>query len=222
MARCCRVPRTVTRIWTSFALVTRLLLISMDSLHVISISHRHSRLHLLLHVVTSIPILRSLSFSRSSVTACSSPTLLALHHMAMSLVPKLTFAQFLGVLLALIVLAAALTYRSYRIRRRYRTATQLAIARGDPIPPGIGWWGGDDDLWGLGVLRHPPGPLDRWAAVGRGPRRDRRWMPIPVLYDAVPEDEKEVVEDKGKGVEVDDLWDDVQVSDHSSPSHYGC
>lgn len=131
----------------------------------------------------------------------------------MTLAPTLTLAQFLGVLLALIVIAAGLTYRSYRMRRRYRTATQMAIARGDPMPSN--WWGVDDDLFSLGVWRGAPGPLDRWAAVGRpGARRDRRWMPIPVLYDAVPKVEKEE-ESKGKEAEAeegDELWDEIQVS----------
>jgi hypothetical protein len=110
--------------------------------------------------------------------------------------PILTLAQFLGVLLALIILAAALTLRSYRMRARYRTQTQLAIARGD-APTGS-WWG--DDVWGI--------PWVGWAPVRSS--RERRWMPIPVLYDAVPEPEKDL-EIKGKGMETE-LWDDIQVS----------
>ncbi|CAK9783026.1 hypothetical protein CC85DRAFT_286562 [Cutaneotrichosporon oleaginosum] len=105
------------------------------------------------------------------------------------------YLVFLGVLLALILLAAALTLRSYRMRARYRTQTQLAIARGDAP---TGWWG--DDMWGV-----------PWAGPARPPRRERRWMPIPVLFDAVPvpAPEPKFVSEKGKAVETD-LWDDIQ------------
>ena len=51
--------------------------------------------------------------------------------------------QFLGVLVILLLLAACLAIRAFRIRRRYRTATQLALARGGPLPidPHAEFWG---------------------------------------------------------------------------------
>lgn len=112
--------------------------------------------------------------------------------------------QFLGILGALVVLACLLTVRSYRLRRQYRSAAQLAIARGEPFPPD--WWQQQrqptpaDELWGGGIYTGgpPPGPLSEWAIVGgrapHGGRRERRWVRIPVLWDAkpVPEVEEEV------------------------------
>lgn len=94
--------------------------------------------------------------------------------------------QLLGVLIVLIALAALLTYRGQRMRRRYRTAHQLALERGDPPP----WWNTSDspNIWVAGFGRNPPGPMDQWATMG-GRRRERRWVRIPVLWDVVAERE---------------------------------
>ncbi|KAL1412393.1 hypothetical protein Q8F55_000138 [Vanrija albida] len=113
------------------------------------------------------------------------------------------YLVFLGILGALVVLACLLTMRSYRLRRQYRTAAQLAIARGAPFPPN--WWANPrarppppDELWDGGVYTGgpPPGPLSEWAIVGGraphgGQRRERRWVRIPVLWDAKPTPEYE-------------------------------
>ncbi len=85
------------------------------------------------------------------------------------------------------------------MRRRYRTATQLAIARGEP-PPNM-----RDDYWGLGRLSAwPPDGLDTFGMVpgmegmyGRGERRIRK----PEMWEA---------EVDGKA-EWDQEWEDTQV-----------
>jgi hypothetical protein len=50
------------------------------------------------------------------------------------------------------MLAACLAFRAFRMRRRYRTATQIALARGDPLPMQL-----RDDYWGLAGLPGFPG-----------------------------------------------------------------
>jgi len=74
------------------------------------------------------------------------------------------------------------------MRRRFRTATQLAIARGEPLPHGM-----QEDYWGLGRLSGwTPQGLDRFGVVGPGGvLRDGegKWKTIPVLYEAIVEDD---------------------------------
>jgi len=72
------------------------------------------------------------------------------------------------------------------MRRRYRTATQLAIARGEPIP------NMQDDYWGLGRLSGwTPEGFDRFGgvdALGRA-GEGRMWEKIPEMYEAEVEEE---------------------------------
>ena len=94
-------------------------------------------------------------------------------------------------------MAACLALRAFRMRRRYRTATQLAIARGDPLP------NMRDDYWGLGRL-------SVWTSDGRdaidGEDMDvwkgngRRGEKIPEMWEA------EVDSEEGT-----DRWEDTQV-----------
>jgi hypothetical protein len=109
--------------------------------------------------------------------------------------------QFVGILLVLLILAACLAYRAYRMRRRFRTATQLAIARGEPLPANM-----REDYWGLGRLSGwTPQGLDRFGPAGLGGllrENGGRWKSIPVLYEAIIE------EREGKG---GDVWDEIQV-----------
>ncbi|WRT70844.1 uncharacterized protein IL334_007843 [Kwoniella shivajii] len=60
--------------------------------------------------------------------------------------PNVYYLVFLGILVVLLGLAGCLALRAVRMRRRYRTATQIALARGDPLP------NGGDGYWGLGGL----------------------------------------------------------------------
>jgi len=116
--------------------------------------------------------------------------------------------------------------RGHRMRRRYRTATQLAIARGEPVS----WWrDGPDaaDILGIhAVFRNgppPPGPPEEWANVGSR-KKARRWVRIPILWDAEVTEpdhaeiegllksrsEGEISEKRGQD-DVEGDWDDMQV-----------
>lgn len=110
------------------------------------------------------------------------------YYLVVSTVVVLLTVQLLGILVVLIIFAALLTLRGHRMRRRYRTATQIAIARGDPVS----WWHTDNpgvhDVLYQSHVGPAPGPLGDWAAIG-GKRRQRRWVRIPVLWDAVAEDD---------------------------------
>lgn len=108
--------------------------------------------------------------------------------------PNVYYLVFLGVLVVLLGMAACLGYRAFRIRRRFRTATQRAIARGDPLPDVR------DEYWGLGGLSAwTTDGFDRWnsrgleeaAAAARGERKKNRWRRIPELHEAVAEGEKD-------------------------------
>ncbi|GMK56188.1 hypothetical protein CspeluHIS016_0300280 [Cutaneotrichosporon spelunceum] len=125
-----------------------------------------------------------------------SPTSPSQDHVSGATTNSVYYLAFLAVLLALIILAGALMLRSYHVRTRYRTQTQLAIGRGEAP---TGWWA--DDVWGV--------PWVGWAPAR--PRRRRQWMPIPVLFDVVPEAEKGdlVNKDVEEGVETDD-WHEIQ------------
>ena len=84
------------------------------------------------------------------------------------------------------------------MRQRYRTATQLAIARGDPLPPMD-----QGEYWGLGGFSAwTANGADRFGVPGMEGRRSgaKTWVRVPVLEEAEVEDEK--------GVE----WDDMRVS----------
>lgn len=85
----------------------------------------------------------------------------------------------------IVLLAILLTIRRYRLRRRYWTATQLAISRGEPPPQR---WG-DDDPWGL-LFPRP----ERW----QGRKKERRWMRIPSLWDAVEEGDRDIWDASGQ------------------------
>ena len=106
-------------------------------------------------------------------------------------------------MVVLLALAACLAVRAIRQRRRYRTATQMAIARGGQLP--------DDpnDYWGLsGLSGWTPEGLDRFGLPlpsgdrngGRG-----RWQQIPVIWDGI-------ADEKLKGEEETDGWGFAQVS----------
>jgi hypothetical protein len=75
------------------------------------------------------------------------------------------------------------------MRRRFRTATQLAIARGEPLPHDM-----REDYWGLGRLSGwTPQGLDRFGQVGLAGvlKEGGKWKSIPVLYEAVVEEADE-------------------------------
>lgn len=118
-------------------------------------------------------------------------------------------------MVVLLLLAACLAYRAFRLRRRYRTATQLAIARGEMLPPDI-----RRDYWGLGGL-------SAWTSDGvdrlgmplnddirsRGPKG--KWQRIPKLWDAVVEDDSDVEDELASGKNAD-VWYDALVRIHLS------
>lgn len=110
--------------------------------------------------------------------------------------------KFLGVLVIILLLAACLALRAFRMRRRYRTATQLAIARGDPLPVHL-----RDDYWGLAGLPGFTGGANATAtgtaAADRAAKKGK-WDRIPRL---------EEVETAGTaGDRNEELWDDITVS----------
>lgn len=87
------------------------------------------------------------------------------------------------------------------MRRRYRTATQLAIARGDPLPVHL-----RDDYWGLAGLPGFTGAAHETAAGAGGADRGAKkgkWDRIPKLEEA------ETVGTAGQ--RSDELWDDITV-----------
>lgn len=91
--------------------------------------------------------------------------------------------QFLGVLVVLLVIAATLSFRAFRIRRRYRSAAQLALMRGEALPPR-----GHDDYWGFGTMGWRAMPAGEGGdEVDRILNRDGRggkkgpWSKIPEL-----------------------------------------
>lgn len=92
-------------------------------------------------------------------------------------------------LVLIVCLALLLTYRRYRLRRRYWTATQLAISRGEPVPHR--WH--EDDPWGL-LFPRP----ERW----HGRKKERRWMRIPTLWDAAEESPARAGE-----TEAENIWE---------------
>ena len=88
------------------------------------------------------------------------------------------------------LLAAFLALRAFRMRQRFRTATQQAIARGDPLPPGPL---GRDEYWGLGSFSGwtPDGNnrLGPFAAQEERARQLRRWAKVPSLSEAEVDDQ---------------------------------
>jgi hypothetical protein len=107
--------------------------------------------------------------------------------------------QFLGVLVIILLLAACLAFRAFRMRRRYRTATQIALARGDPLPMQL-----RDDYWGLAGLPGFNNGTETTGAGGliTGDRGGKKgtWTKIPVLEEAeatgfAPETRDELFED---------------------------
>jgi hypothetical protein len=94
------------------------------------------------------------------------------------------------------------------MRRRFRTATQLAIARGEPLPPDM-----REDYWGLGRLSGwTPQGLDRFGPAGLGgilKEGAGRWQSVPKLYEAVIDEKEEPTGDE-EGNEVS--WERLQVS----------
>jgi len=102
--------------------------------------------------------------------------------------------QFLGVLVILLLLAACLAFRAFRIRRRYRTATQIALARGGPLPTEPG-----NEFWGMGGMAG--WNAENTVRIDAGGRRGRgkttRWAKIPILwenevYEKVPGEEEDL------------------------------
>lgn len=88
-------------------------------------------------------------------------------------------SQFLGVLVILLLLAACLAFRAFRIRRRYRTATQIALARGGPLPNDPG-----NEFWGMGGMAGWTAENTvRIDAGGRRGRKTTRWAKIPILWE---------------------------------------
>jgi hypothetical protein len=66
------------------------------------------------------------------------------------------------------------------MRRRYRSATQMALARGEPLPPGM-----RNDYWGLaGLSAWTPEGIARTAAAREEETRGRRMLPKPRIHDA--------------------------------------
>jgi hypothetical protein len=96
------------------------------------------------------------------------------------------------------MLAACLAFRAFRMRRRYRTATQIALARGDPLPMQL-----RDDYWGLaGLPGFIHGTDGGGAGVITGESRGKKgtWTKIPILEEAevegmAPEYRDELFED---------------------------
>ena len=119
----------------------------------------------------------------------------------------LHLSQFLGVLAVLICMASCLAFRAFRIRRRYRTATQLAIARGDPVPRLT------EDYWRFGTFS--PWTHDGWdrhdmaagmdGIDGRG--RGKKWAKVPELWEAEVDGDEEKLSVR-RGVSG---WRDIQV-----------
>jgi hypothetical protein len=123
--------------------------------------------------------------------------------------------QFLGVLVILLCVAACLAYRAYRMRRRYRTARQMAIARGEPF------MAGREDYWGLGGLSGWTSEgADRlaveraameWEARRLG--RKGRWEKTPALWESEVGDK----EDQAKDLEDALVSARFRIVAHSSP-----
>lgn len=89
------------------------------------------------------------------------------------------------------------------MRRRYRTATQIALARGDPLPMQL-----RDDYWGLAGLPGFNNGSDATGAGGviTGDRGGKKgtWTKIPILEEA---------EATGYAPEYrDELFEDINVS----------
>ncbi|RSH87020.1 hypothetical protein EHS25_003508 [Saitozyma podzolica] len=111
--------------------------------------------------------------------------------------PTVYYFVFLGVLVILLCVAACLAYRAYRMRRRYRTARQMAIARGEPF------MAGREDYWGLGGLSGWTSEgADRlaveraameWEARRLG--RKGRWEKTPALWESEVGDKEDQAKD---------------------------
>jgi len=98
------------------------------------------------------------------------------------------------------MLAACLAFRAFRMRRRYRTATQIALARGDPLPMQL-----RDDYWGLAGLPGFTNGTDTVGGVMTGDRAGKKgtWTKIPILEEA---------EVDGMALEYrDELFEDITV-----------
>lgn len=84
------------------------------------------------------------------------------------------------------------------MRRRYRTATQIALARGDPLPMQL-----RDDYWGLAGLpgfTHGADALGGGVMTGERSGKKGTWTKIPILEEAevagtAPEYRDELFED---------------------------
>ncbi|WVF67892.1 hypothetical protein IAT40_002653 [Kwoniella sp. CBS 6097] len=135
--------------------------------------------------------------------------------------PNVYYLVFLGILVILMMIAGCLAIRAIRVRRRYRTATQLALARGDPIPGGEAYWG----LGGIGGWT--PDGFDRLGNVERELRRRERdkknKMPVPVLFESEVHQSRDIESMQemlraregyslGREEEMDGLWNAEPVS----------
>lgn len=88
------------------------------------------------------------------------------------------------------------------MRRRYRQATRMALARGEVVPDTI-----REDFWGLGGLAGwTSDGWDRFAAVrpGEQGQKEKKWDKMPILVEVEAMKEAEL----GTG----DLWDEIRVS----------
>lgn len=86
------------------------------------------------------------------------------------------------------------------MRRRYRRATRVALARGETVPDTI-----REDFWGLGGLAGwTSDGWDRFGAVrpGEQAKKEKKWDKMPVLVEAEAMKEAKL----GTG----DLWDEIR------------
>ncbi|WVR08734.1 hypothetical protein IAU60_005792 [Kwoniella sp. DSM 27419] len=109
--------------------------------------------------------------------------------------PNVYYLVFLGILVVLMVIAGCFALKGVRARRRYRTATQLALARGDPLPAGATYWG-------LGGMGWNGDAIEREERR----RRDRKKVPVPVMY----ENEVVKLDDEAGWKEDDEMWESLQ------------
>ncbi|KAK6906277.1 hypothetical protein L486_06158 [Kwoniella mangroviensis CBS 10435] len=102
--------------------------------------------------------------------------------------PNVYYLVFLGILVLFLILAGCLALRAVRMRRRYRTATQIALARGEPIPQPV-----IDPYWRLaGLTTWTSEGFDRLGNLEsemnrrRERERDKEKLKLkPKIYDCV-------------------------------------
>ncbi|KAK4683431.1 hypothetical protein P7C73_g6834, partial [Tremellales sp. Uapishka_1] len=112
--------------------------------------------------------------------------------------PDVYYLVFLGVLVVLVFMAACLGLRAMRLRRRYRTATQRAIANGDPVPPNWNVFARDNsEFWGVGgFAAFTADGLDRFGAPRTDRRGDKARLRVPMMWEAQVEEKAEEEEEE--------------------------